>query len=899
MNHVSKLIVAAGAAISLSGAAHGQVFTWTSVSGGMWGTASNWSPVGGPPNGAGDSAVIDTASIVNLSGISPSVDALTISHAMGELRINNNQSFTLNGNSTNFGTITINPEGGGNFTFLTIAGPVTLSGTGLLTINATSNVLDRALIDGAGTLTNASGHTISGRGNIYAALTNQGTVTASFSGDTLQLLSGPKVNTGTMSAVSGGVLQFAGITVNNTGGVIRGDSGTVIFNGPTVSGGSLTTTGTGILSVNTATMSGLTVTSDSVLNVNNAGTLTVPGPNITNSGVITVNPQGAGNLTRITVSGNTNLTGNGDVVLNASSNVLDRAFIDGAGILTVGGNQEIRGRGNVYVATTNNGTISADQAANALQLLSTPKTNAGLMRALGGGTLIISGIAVTQTGSGQILADNGTVTLSNAAIVSGPISATNGGIITNTGTSSLTNVSLTAGNMQVNNATILQLAGSTFTNNGSIVVNPEGAGNLTHIDAAVPALTIAGAGEIILNASANVPDRAYFHYTAASNVLTNAAAHTIRGRGNIYTNMINQGTITADNVNGEALQLLEQPKSNSGLMRAIGGGTLRINGIALTQTGAGTIQAAGTGSKASLTSAAIIGGSVESAAGGLTNNTGVSTFDGVKHSGTMHVNNASVLRLKNTVVNNGMFVVNPEGAGNLTHIDREGEAVITGTGEIVLNATSNVFDRAYLHAVSLSTDHLSNGPNHTIAGNGHLYGTIFNDGKLSPGHLNFQGEVGRLTINGGTIDCGETSNVIIQASSASVVDTITGSGSSTFECDGKVTLSFIAGFEPGLCQTYTIINVAGGVSGVFEEVVAPITTSPDRRWRAFYTGTTVQLRLNCYADFNGDCVLDFFDFLEFQNQFNAGNLIEADCDNSGVLDFFDFLCFQNFFNTGC
>ena len=54
----------------------------------------------------------------------------------------------------------------------------------------------------------------------------------------------------------------------------------------------------------------------------------------------------------------------------------------------------------------------------------------------------------------------------------------------------------------------------------------------------------------------------------------------------------------------------------------------------------------------------------------------------------------------------------------------------------------------------------------------------------------------------------------------------------------------------------------------------------------------------CYADCDANGVLDFFDFLCFQNDFGAGDA-GADCDGNGVLDFFDFLCFQNAFATGC
>jgi hypothetical protein len=54
----------------------------------------------------------------------------------------------------------------------------------------------------------------------------------------------------------------------------------------------------------------------------------------------------------------------------------------------------------------------------------------------------------------------------------------------------------------------------------------------------------------------------------------------------------------------------------------------------------------------------------------------------------------------------------------------------------------------------------------------------------------------------------------------------------------------------------------------------------------------------CRVDLTGDGVLDLFDFLEFQNLFEASDLA-ADFTGDGILDLFDFLAFQNEFGAGC
>ena len=54
----------------------------------------------------------------------------------------------------------------------------------------------------------------------------------------------------------------------------------------------------------------------------------------------------------------------------------------------------------------------------------------------------------------------------------------------------------------------------------------------------------------------------------------------------------------------------------------------------------------------------------------------------------------------------------------------------------------------------------------------------------------------------------------------------------------------------------------------------------------------------CRADIDGDGSLTIFDFLGFQNLFDAGDL-GADFDGDGSLTIFDFLTFQNEFDAGC
>ncbi|MEO1278748.1 MAG: spondin domain-containing protein [Planctomycetota bacterium] len=73
----------------------------------------------------------------------------------------------------------------------------------------------------------------------------------------------------------------------------------------------------------------------------------------------------------------------------------------------------------------------------------------------------------------------------------------------------------------------------------------------------------------------------------------------------------------------------------------------------------------------------------------------------------------------------------------------------------------------------------------------------------------------------------------------------------------------------------------------------PFTGTP-----ALGTYTIELIDVECTADFDGDGDLSIFDFLAYQNAFDAGSPL-ADLDGDGSLTLFDFLAFQNAFDTGC
>ena len=67
---------------------------------------------------------------------------------------------------------------------------------------------------------------------------------------------------------------------------------------------------------------------------------------------------------------------------------------------------------------------------------------------------------------------------------------------------------------------------------------------------------------------------------------------------------------------------------------------------------------------------------------------------------------------------------------------------------------------------------------------------------------------------------------------------------------------------------------------------------------AVFDNVAIEVGEPCRVDIDGDGELTIFDFLAYQNLFDAGDL-QADFDGDGELTLFDFLAFQNEFDAGC
>ncbi|MEO1008450.1 MAG: GC-type dockerin domain-anchored protein [Planctomycetota bacterium] len=93
------------------------------------------------------------------------------------------------------------------------------------------------------------------------------------------------------------------------------------------------------------------------------------------------------------------------------------------------------------------------------------------------------------------------------------------------------------------------------------------------------------------------------------------------------------------------------------------------------------------------------------------------------------------------------------------------------------------------------------------------------------------------------------------------------------------------------------IAIDSAALGPFDAELRILSNDPDEPVRVVRVVGEV-VAADCPADIDGDGALTLFDFLAFQNLFDAGDP-RADVDGDGALTLFDFLAFQNLFDAGC
>jgi hypothetical protein len=621
---------------------------WLNAISGSFTNAADWS--GGVAPGASDDAILDAA------GVTPYTVTVSANETVNSLQTAANATLAVTQSTLRTNVIATDGTGGGanagvisvsNSATLTLGGAVNNTGSIVMTGGDRSAQMDftgagatftgggqvtflaNSGAGGGGELTNID-NTISGDINFYLeSLVNDsaGVIDAVNVNVTQSELSTETIiNRGLIESTGPTQLAVIAILLDNAGGVIlAGDGSHIDLSGGavplTLEGGTLKTSGTGVIYVNYLIFEG------SGVPVNNQGAVVVTDDHrldldgtTNNSGSLSL--DAASHATFVAVAGvNAVLTGGGDVVLGDNRfNVITGAepgatltnvdnTISGAGSIGVYGNPGAA----FYLVNEAAGTIDANGAVG-LILETGPDTvtNAGLIEATGSSGLTIRNTTVDGSGGGVILAGNAShVGLQGATLIGGTLKSTgNGQIKTFLGGPNLLDGTAVAVSNQavviVQNNTTLTIQGAIVNADRTVLTS---AGSVTTLTIGAAGVTLSGGGAVNLtNSAGNTITGA-----SAAATLTNVD-NTIDGAGSLGAGsmmLINQakgvivgplstalvidtgantitnaGQILAKGAGGVTIQ---SAVANSGLLEA-DGGVLTVNG-AVSGTGEGMIYA--------------------------------------------------------------------------------------------------------------------------------------------------------------------------------------------------------------------------------------------------------------------------------------------------------------------
>ncbi len=659
---------------------------------------------------------------------------------------------------TGTGTILLD-DNGGNYIFGAVATD---------TLNNVNNV-----ISGAGHLGNAALTLINGAAGTISAT---GTSTALY------------LNTGS-TLLNSGLIEStgpAGLIITNT--LIDSSSGGTIFaasastvslqNGTSLEGGTVNTSGTGVVEVTyneTATLDGSahTLTSLGSILVQDYGTLSLLGT-ISNQGTISL--SSTNDYTELltgptgTTPGTVTLTGNGAIVLSNNGGNLIEGNIAGDTLINL--NNTISGGGVIgggQLVLTNDGTIDASVSTVLFLHTGNTITNNGLLEATAAGAgLIVQNDTISNT-SGTILANNTSAfELQNGAAIDGGLVETQtGGVLAvtsnETGTLSGAAGAITLqGNVEATNYGNIDLVGS-VVNDGTISLLSTN--DATELVIASPTVTLTGGGSIVLSDNGGN----YILGTTGTNVLDNVD-NTISGGGHLgngQLTLINAASGTIDANASNTLTLTTgNTVTNTGLIEATGPGGLVIQADTISNAG-GTLLAAS--SAISLQNGATIaGGLIQTSNGGVVevtynetgNLSGLATPLTIK--GAVQATDYGSLTLAGSIVNDG--TISLLSTNDTTELVINSPTVtLTGSGSVVLSDNAN----NYIFSAT-GTNTLDN-VNNTISGAGHL-----GDGHLTlvnalAGTIDATGtnaltlHTGNTVINNGLIEATGTGGLVVQS----------------------------------------------------------------------------------------------------------------------------------------
>ena len=628
-----------------------------------------------------------------------------------------------------------------NQSVLSFEGNGGLSGNGTIVLGNVGGNNNRIYFDGNGTTTFAAGSTVRGHTGLIGGqlniggtqtLVNNGTISADVAGGTITINESAVTNNGTLSALNGGTLVLGSdVAGTATGQIVAGAGSTVLQNGVVISG-IVNTSGNGNFRASASAANFLNgVTFNGVLDMTSAFSL----QRVTAGGLVLNGSVNVGNQSVLSFDGNGGLSGNATIVLGTGAN--NRINFDGNGTTTFAAGTTVRGEngsigGQLNIGGTqllvNNGTISADVSGGTITIFESDVVNNGTLRALNGGTLVLSS-NVAGSATGQIVAGAGSTVLQNGAVISGIVNTSgNGNFRVSASPANFLNGVTFSGVLDMASALSLQrVTAGGLVLNGSVnignqsVLSFEGNGGLS------------GNATIVLGTGAN--NRINFD---GNGTTTFAAGTTVRGEnGSIGGQLniggtqllVNNGTISAD-VSGGTITIFESDVVNNGTLRALNGGTLVLSSNV---AGSATGQiVAGAGSTV-LQNGAVISGIVNTSGNGnfRVSASPANFLNGVTFSGVLDM--ASALSLQR-VTAGGLVLNGSVNIGNQSVLSFEGNGGLSGNATIVLGTGAN--NRIYFDGNGTTTFAAGTtvrGENGSIGGQLLIGGTqlLVNNGTIS------------------------------------------------------------------------------------------------------------------------------------------------------------------------
>ena len=767
----------------------------------------------------------------------------------GDLGVNNLTTLNIDaGGVTNNGVISVNAQAGINFTQAVIVADTTIDGTGSIDLNlgnANNDLSDATLATATGVIgTIGVDQSVTGKGRVSGSWINNGTFRADRDGQELRLAT-------IMTQDPAGVLAA-------TNNAILGIADNGVFNGGLI----VTDTGGRVSVTNIAATIGGGLINTGELTIDNGRTLAVGAGGIVNNGTVITNTQSGINTTTLRFDADTAITGTGTIDLNISDSngdFGDALFITTSGIVgTIGDGQSVTGKGQMSGDFVLNGTVNADRPGQDLRIV-------GTADASGGG--IIKGT------------NGGSAVLDNCALTGGTLRAETGGTVdfrrNDTTLDGVTN----EGDAAIRNSAAVSIL-SDFINSGTLTINKEQGINTTVCFVENDAV-LRGPGEFRLNMSdANGDFNDAQVIAVTDTTATNAAAHTIAGKGRVSGAWINNGTIAGDRP-GQSIELQGS----------------------FDQTGGGVIRADDAGN-ALLRNAQITGGTLTTSNAGLVDFLGNSgAIDAVTNLGDAGLRNSAIVDLRaGGLTNNGTLTINTTAGINTTILSTSADATIGGTGTIALGMTetNGDFNDASIDAAPGTL--LTIGAGQTVTGKGRLRGEILFHGTYAPGNNPGGDAIQTNRVRGlddnSSITLSASSEFAAEASAEEVNDAMDSNIPVTLQ-GGTLRFTPIDGFEPPRPTRYTIID-APEITGTFDTLIYEGTLPEGGVFRVVYEDTEVIAAVTCKADIAAPIgVLDLADITVFTSLFLAQSPLVDLAPPEGVLDLADISAFVTEFLAGC